>query len=48
MYLGTEDEVIARLTGGSGGDSSLPETEHRRFGDVAAVWGCLHGWTRSR
>jgi hypothetical protein len=41
VYLGTEDEVIARLTGGPGGDPSLPETEHRRFGDVAAVWGML-------
>jgi transposase len=41
VYLGTEDEVIARLTGEPGGDPSLPETEHRRFGDVAAVWGML-------
>ncbi|MGH3546640.1 MAG: IS1634 family transposase [Pseudonocardiaceae bacterium] len=42
VYLGTEDEVIARLTAGPGGDDpSLPETEHRRFGDVAAVWGML-------
>ncbi|MCA1674625.1 MAG: IS1634 family transposase [Actinobacteria bacterium] len=41
VYLGTEDEVIARLTAGPGGDLSLPETEHRRFGDVAAVWGML-------
>jgi hypothetical protein len=41
VYLGTEQEVIARLTGGPGGEASLPETEHRRFGDVAAVWGML-------
>jgi transposase len=41
VYLGTEDEVIARLTGESGDDLSLPETEHRVFGDVAAVWGML-------
>jgi transposase len=42
VYLGTEDEVIARLTAGPGSDDpSLPETEHRRFGDVAAVWGML-------
>ena len=41
VYLGTEDEVIARLTAAPGGDPSLPETEHRRFGDVAAVWGML-------
>jgi len=41
VYLGTEAEVIARLTGGPGDDPSLPETEHRGFGDVAAVWGML-------
>jgi transposase len=41
VYLGTEDEVIARLSTASGQDSGLPETEHRRFGDVAAVWGML-------
>jgi hypothetical protein len=48
VYLGTEEEVIARLTATPGGDPGLPETEHRRFGDVVAVWGCLRGWTRSR
>ncbi|MGH8921414.1 MAG: IS1634 family transposase, partial [Actinomycetes bacterium] len=41
VYLGTEDEVIARLTTASGEDAGLPVTEHRRFGDVAAVWGML-------
>ncbi|HEX5878400.1 MAG TPA: IS1634 family transposase [Actinomycetota bacterium] len=41
VYLGAEDEVIARLTTGSGEDPSVPDTEHRRFGDVAAVWGML-------
>ncbi len=41
VYLGAEDEVIARLSAGPGGDPSLPDTEHRRFGDVAAVWGML-------
>jgi hypothetical protein len=41
VYLGTEEEVIARLTAVPGGDPSLPETEHRGFGDVAAVWGML-------
>jgi transposase len=44
VYLGTEEEVIARLTaspGGADGDPSLPVTEHHRFGDVAAVWGML-------
>ncbi len=41
VYLGTEDEVIARLTAAPGEDPGLPGTEHRRFGDVAAVWGML-------
>jgi transposase len=41
VYLGAEDEVIARLTAGPSADPSVPETEHRRFGDVAAVWGML-------
>ena len=41
VYLGAEDEVIARLTAARSDDPSLPETEHRRFGDVAAVWGML-------
>ena len=44
VYLGTEEEVIARLTaspGGADGDPSLPVTEHHGFGDVAAVWGML-------
>ena len=41
VYLGAEDEVIARLTAGPSSDPSVPETEHRRFGDVAAVWGML-------
>jgi transposase len=41
VYLGAEDEVIARLTAGSSSDPGLPDTEHRRFGDVAAVWAML-------
>jgi transposase len=41
VYLGAEDEVIARLTAVPRDDPSVPETEHRRFGDVAAVWGML-------
>ena len=41
VYLGAEDEVIARLTAAPSDDPSLPDTEHRRFGDVAAVWGML-------
>jgi len=40
VYLGAEDEVIARLTGPAGDGLTLPDdTMHRRFGDVAAVWG---------
>lgn len=41
VYLGTEQEVIARLTAGAGDDASLPGTEHRKFGDVAAAWTML-------
>ncbi|WP_239312862.1 IS1634 family transposase, partial [Frankia sp. Cj3] len=42
VYLGTEDEVIARLSGQGGDGLTLPNaTEHRTFGDVAAVWGML-------
>jgi hypothetical protein len=42
VYLGTEEEVLARLTATAGGDPSLPaETVHRKFGDVAAVWAML-------
>jgi transposase len=36
-YLGTAEEVMARLQGTGGG---MPDrTQHKRFGDVAAVWG---------
>lgn len=41
VYLGTEAEVIDRLTAGAGQDGDLPQTEHRRFGDVAAVWSMI-------
>jgi transposase len=41
VYLGSEAEVIARLATGAGQDAGLPETEHRRFGDVAAVWSMI-------
>ena len=41
VYLGSEAEVIARLTTGASSESDLPETEHRRFGDVAAVWSMI-------
>lgn len=36
-YLGTAEELMARLQGASAG---VPDrTQHKRFGDVAAVWG---------
>jgi hypothetical protein len=36
-YLGTAEEVTARLRGDASG---VPDrTQHKRFGDVAAVWG---------
>jgi transposase len=39
QYLGTAEEVMARLTAG---DTATPErTQHRGFGDVAAVWSML-------
>jgi transposase len=40
-YLGPADEVIAKLTGEPAG---LPvRSQHKRFGDVAAVWSVLDG-----
>lgn len=38
-YLGTAQEVTARLRGGGAGDPD--RTRHHAFGDVAAVWGLL-------
>jgi len=41
QYLGPADEVIAKLTGEPAG---LPvRSQHKRFGDVAAVWSILDG-----
>lgn len=41
QYLGPADEVIAKLTGVSAG---VPvRSQHKRFGDVAAVWSILDG-----
>ncbi|MFN2497224.1 MAG: IS1634 family transposase [Pseudonocardiaceae bacterium] len=38
-YLGTAEEVMGRL---AAGDTAVPErTQHRAFGDVAAVWSML-------
>src|SRR5664279_1335594 len=39
QYLGTSEEVMARLSGAPAG---APErTQHKRFGDLAAVWAIL-------
>ena len=39
QYLGTTEEVMARLEGAGAG---VPDrTQHKRFGDLAAVWGML-------
>jgi transposase len=39
QYLGTTAEVMARLEGAAAG---VPDrTQHKRFGDLAAVWGML-------
>jgi transposase len=38
-YLGTADEVTARLRGTGAGEPD--RTRHKRFGDLAAVWGML-------
>jgi transposase len=41
QYLGPADEVIAKLTGASAG---VPvRSQHKRFGDAAAVWSMLDG-----
>lgn len=39
QYLGTAEEVMARLAGGGAGDPD--HTKHKAFGDAAAVWGTL-------
>ena len=36
-YLGTAEEVTARLRGTGAGEPD--RTQHKRFGDVAAAWG---------
>jgi len=36
-YLGTAEEVTARLQGSAAGEPD--RTQHKKFGDVAAVWG---------
>ena len=36
QYLGTAEEVVARLEGSGAGEPD--RTQHKRFGDVAAVW----------
>jgi transposase len=39
QYLGTAEEVMARLQGSAAGEPD--RTQHKAFGDVAAVWGVL-------
>jgi transposase len=39
QYLGTAEEVMAKLSGGEAGQSV--RSQHKRFGDVAAVWSVL-------
>ena len=36
-YLGTAEEVMARLQGSGAGEPD--RSQHKRFGDIAAVWG---------
>jgi transposase len=39
QYLGTAEEVMARLSGTAGGEPA--RSQHRQFGDLAAVWSML-------
>jgi transposase len=39
QYLGSAEEVMAKLAGGAGGQPV--RSQHKRFGDVAAVWSTL-------
>jgi transposase len=39
QYLGTAEEVMAKLTGASAGEPV--RTQHKQFGDLAAVWSML-------
>ena len=41
QYLGSAEEVAAKLSGEAGGQPV--RSQHRRFGDVAAVWSVLEG-----
>jgi transposase len=41
QYLGSAEEVAAKLSGEAGGQPV--RSQHRRFGDVAAVWSVLDG-----
>jgi transposase len=40
QYLGSAEEVMARLSGAPAGSPS--RTQHKKFGDVAAVWAVLN------
>ncbi|HEX6683830.1 MAG TPA: hypothetical protein VF062_13585 [Candidatus Limnocylindrales bacterium] len=39
QYLGSAEEVVAKLSGASAGEAV--RSQHKRFGDVAAVWSVL-------
>src|SRR3981081_2281044 len=39
QYLGSAEEVVAKLAGGTGGQPV--RSQHKRVGDVAAVWSVL-------
>jgi transposase len=39
QYLGSADEVMARLSGSPGGEPQ--RSQHKQFGDLAAVWSVL-------
>jgi transposase len=41
QYLGSAEEVMAKLAGGQAGQPV--RSQHKRFGDVAAVWSILDG-----
>lgn len=40
-YLGSAEEVMAKLAGAGGGGGGPVRTQHKAFGDLAAVWGVI-------
>jgi hypothetical protein len=41
QYLGSAEEIVAKLA--SAGSGTAVRTQHKSFGDLAAVWGVLQG-----